>query len=315
MSVAHQHHVEECPSCGSVYKGKYCHSCGEKVFHPSDLGMKKFLSQTVDIFTHFDSKFLRSVKYLMLYPGYLVKAYITGNRVKYAKPMQVFVLANIVFYFFTHLIGVTDYSPNIGDHQYFSLSSYWIFHWAEGLDKLVINFIDNLAFWKQQKLELSNSKFYNVFFENSWIFSKTFIILLIPFLSLTFWALFTKRFKYFGGAVIFGVYFLSFQLIAFSITSIFIYWWHINIYMPFTWLFFTSPLRYVSEIFFLSHFEFDSMLLWVPYLYIALQKVKKGNPWLTFALSFLTGKIIFFLTFGLYKKILIVLTLLLMHHT
>jgi len=314
MSATHQHHVEDCPSCGTVYKGKYCYHCGEKVFHPSDLGLKKFASQTVDVFTHFDSKFLRSLKYLMFYPGYLVKAFISGARVKYAKPMQVFVLANLIFYFFTHIIGARDYTPNLGDQHYGGISVYAPLHWLEKVDDWSVNYIDNLTNWKQEHLALSNAKMMRAFDENCWIYSKTLIILLIPLFALTAWAFFSKRFKYFGGAVVFGIYFVSFQIITYSIISIFVYQWHINVYQPFEWLFFKTPLSYISHLLFLGTFEFDNMLLWVPYLYFAFQKVQKGSPWVTLPLSFLTGKIIYFLTFVLYKKLLIVLTLLMMHH-
>ncbi|RVU01957.1 DUF3667 domain-containing protein [Mucilaginibacter limnophilus] len=304
----------ECPSCGAAFQGKYCRNCGEKVFHPSDLGLKKFTSQTVDIFTHFDSKFLRSLKYLMLKPGFLVKAYITGNRVKYAKPMQVFVLANVLFYFVTHILGITDYSPNFGDHYYFGLSGYWIFQWTEGFDNYIASAIDQLGAWKQHQLHLSDKQFYYTFFENSWIYSKTFIILLIPLFSVATWVAYIRRFKYFGEAVIFVVYFLSFQLITFCVITLILNGFNVNIYQPFNWLFFKTPVYHVTNIFFNNSFEFQNLLLWFPYLYFAIQRVYKGHPLLTVIITFLLSKVLFFLTFGVYKKLLIVLTILLMHH-
>jgi len=107
-----------------IFTGNFAMPVVKKTSHPSDLSFKKTLSQTIDVFTHFDTKFIRSIKYLMFYPGFLVKAYITGNRVRYAKPMQVFLLANILFYFITHFLQRIDYSPNLGDYRAYQFSFY-----------------------------------------------------------------------------------------------------------------------------------------------------------------------------------------------
>lgn len=197
---------EICPTCNSTFNGKYCGNCGEKVFHPSDLSFKKFISQTVDIFTHFDSKFIRSLKYLLFFPGYLPKAYISGQRIKYAKPMQIFILVNIFFYFVTHILSVSDYSPVIGDQHYFALSDHLIFKWAGGFDNWVERIINNLSAWKQHRMDLDNKAFEETFFENSWIYSKTFIVLLIPLYSIPLWFIFKRKFKYYGASVVFAIY-------------------------------------------------------------------------------------------------------------
>src|SRR5258708_2269115 len=89
-----------CVSCGTKLKGSYCWKCGEKKLNPSkDYSIGKFIEQTVDGFTHFDSKFLRSFKALLFKPGFLTIEFIHGRRMHYMKPVQIFIIAIVLFYF------------------------------------------------------------------------------------------------------------------------------------------------------------------------------------------------------------------------
>src|SRR5882672_9429477 len=90
-----------CIACGTKLKGNYCWKCGEKKLNPAkDYALYKFIEQTVDGFTHFDSKFLRSFKALLFKPGFLTLEFIHGKRLHYMKPVQIFIIASVLFYFF-----------------------------------------------------------------------------------------------------------------------------------------------------------------------------------------------------------------------
>jgi len=92
---------ETCASCGAKLKGEYCRKCGEKKLVPErDFSMAKFLTQTLGHAVHFDSKLGRSLWLLFTKPGFLTAEWIAGRRVRYMKPLQLFVLAGILFYFF-----------------------------------------------------------------------------------------------------------------------------------------------------------------------------------------------------------------------
>lgn len=314
MEKEHYNEQNTCPSCHTTFKGKFCHQCGEKSFHESDYTIKKFLAQTIDIFTHFDGKFLKSAIYIFSKPGFLSKQNMRGIRVKYAKPMQIFLLANILFFFITHLIGVTDYTPNIGDEKFGGISNYFIFRWLEPLDEWVIRQISILTDIKVKHFELSVKQFVERFWLNSYIYSKSFIILIIPFSAGAIYLFFKKRFNYFANALVFTAHFVSFQLVVFSILSIFKYRYDINIFKPFLWLFYHESIKPVTDFFFASKFEFVNMIYWIPYLFLAFRTVfPKENAVLTFIKSYFIARILFFITFVVYKKLLIVITLLLMH--
>ncbi|UKT63787.1 DUF3667 domain-containing protein [Pedobacter mucosus] len=306
--------VNTCPSCQTKFEGKFCHNCGEKAFHESDYRIKKFVEQTVDVFTHFDGKFVRSSKYIFAKPGFLAEQNMHGIRVKYAKPMQIFLLANILFFFITHLIGVTDYTPNIGDEKFGGISNYYIFKWLEPVDEWIVKQIEALTDIKLAHFGLSTDEFSKRFWLNSYIYSKSFIILIIPFSALAIYLFNKKRFKYFSNALVFTAHFVSFQLIIFSILSIFRYKYDINLFKPFLWLFYHKGTQPVTDFFFGSSFELVNMIYWIPYLFIAFRKVfPEEKAILTFVKTYFIARILFFITFVLYKKLLIVLTLLLMH--
>lgn len=49
--------------------------------------VKKYLTDALDAFTHFDGKFFKTVKYLLGYPGKLTVEYFAGRSVKLMKPL------------------------------------------------------------------------------------------------------------------------------------------------------------------------------------------------------------------------------------
>lgn len=75
-----------CINCKSKLEGPYCHQCGEKIVTEKDFTIKKLLKQTVDVFTHLDSKIFLTLKFLLLKPGKLSEDYVEGLRKPFMKP-------------------------------------------------------------------------------------------------------------------------------------------------------------------------------------------------------------------------------------
>lgn len=93
--------AETCVSCGAKLKGDYCRKCGEKKIVPErDFSLPKFLNQTLGHVVHFDSKLLRTGWLLFSKPGFLTAEWTAGRRVGYMKPLQPFIVASLLFYFF-----------------------------------------------------------------------------------------------------------------------------------------------------------------------------------------------------------------------
>ncbi len=189
-----------CPSCSSVINGRFCSTCGEKKITRKDFTIKHFLEESIEGLTHFDGKFFRSVKTLSIRPGLLTSYFEEGKRVLYMKPLQLFIVCNLIFFLFVSRSNV--FSISLG--SYYSYGNYTSFGTKKAIDKRVVN---DAEF--KQAATLFNEKM------NSQ--SKAFIILFIPFLALLFFLLFFKKKRYFSLHLVFAAHFFSFLLILFTL--------------------------------------------------------------------------------------------------
>ena len=233
--------LHTCANCGAQFTGNVCSQCGEKAFHPSQLSVKNFVHQVFEIFTHFENKVLKSIWLTLSKPGLLTKQNLSGVRVSYAKPVQLFIVVNILFYRVVSAFHRTDYVPMLGDSNSNTVSTYPYFKWAKPYDELVHEKISELHQKKLQKFkntDLTESivgkqitdssvrKMQTVYAEPVFItsyttkvsvYAKTLIFILIPVFALVLYALFYRKLKYYGAALIFATHFLAFNLLLHSI--------------------------------------------------------------------------------------------------
>jgi hypothetical protein len=92
-----------CKSCGHIFQGLYCNSCGEKVLEAKDRTFKSFLQNILVAITFADNKFAKTLWLVVRNPGFISKEYAEGKRVNYIKPLQLFFILNLVYFLFTPL--------------------------------------------------------------------------------------------------------------------------------------------------------------------------------------------------------------------
>jgi len=85
-----------CANCGAALAGRFCHACGqEDAPGPGGAGfLRKVLADAASI----DGKALRSLRALVLRPGFLTREYMEGRRVRYTEPAQLYLLAAALFF-------------------------------------------------------------------------------------------------------------------------------------------------------------------------------------------------------------------------
>jgi hypothetical protein len=92
--------THNCKSCGNSFSGNYCNECGEKVLHAADRSFKQFAETIFKSITFADSKFIKTLWLVLINPGFLSKEFVEGKRVKYLKPLSVFLVLNLAYFFF-----------------------------------------------------------------------------------------------------------------------------------------------------------------------------------------------------------------------
>jgi hypothetical protein len=78
--------------------GPYCSQCGEKKLSAKDYSLPHLAEEVLGVFTHLDSKFVRTLRVLLTKPGELSNAYFRGGRSRYTKPLTLFVIINVLFF-------------------------------------------------------------------------------------------------------------------------------------------------------------------------------------------------------------------------
>lgn len=89
-----------CQTCGNPRQENFCPHCGEKRHNPHSLTVRHYAEETLEGFTHFDHRFFRSVRALLLKPGFLTAEFVRGRRVRYMLPLPLFLVCNLLFFFF-----------------------------------------------------------------------------------------------------------------------------------------------------------------------------------------------------------------------
>ena len=149
-----------CVNCGNQFTGKICNQCGEKVFQSSQLSAGYYLHQAVDVFIHFENKVLHSMWLCFSKPGFLTQENLRGVRVPYAKPMQLFIVVNLLFYMIVTAYQRTDYTPSAYDNNGSNISDRPFLKWTSSIDSALINSINDL---RNHKLENYDAKKNNGF--------------------------------------------------------------------------------------------------------------------------------------------------------
>jgi hypothetical protein len=86
-----------CPNCGAPLAGAFCARCGQKVA-PINPTLHDFLHDAVHEFLHVDGRVFRSVKDLLLWPGWLTREYSLGRRASYLTAIRLYLIFSVLYF-------------------------------------------------------------------------------------------------------------------------------------------------------------------------------------------------------------------------
>ncbi len=99
MSTGKYRKESNCLNCGHHVDEHFCTHCGQENIEIKEDALHMITHAVADYF-HFESKFFRTIKPLMLHPGTLSRLYVSGKRVVFIHPIRLYIFISIVFFLF-----------------------------------------------------------------------------------------------------------------------------------------------------------------------------------------------------------------------
>jgi len=189
-----------CPNCRRSVMSAFCPDCGERRLHPHDLRLTGLLEQFVEAVTHADGRLLRTFRDLFRHPGVLTAAYAAGRRKPYLGPVQVFFIANVLFFLlqsaFHMKVFSTPLEKQMSDQFYSGLAA---------------PMVKARLAAKHETVEDYTEVYNHAAATNA----KSLIIAMAVPLALMAWILFFRRRPEFGTHAVFALHFYAFWMLLF----------------------------------------------------------------------------------------------------
>ena len=97
----------QCLNCGHIYEGQFCPHCGQKA-KTKRLQFVEMFRNFIGAFVGGDNKFLNTCRDLIMRPGYMVRNYLLGRRIRYYHPLQMYVYAITTYAIVSYVLGVSS---------------------------------------------------------------------------------------------------------------------------------------------------------------------------------------------------------------
>jgi len=86
-----------CLNCNAVLGGDYCADCGQHVKHHVH-STRELFGELIEDLIHADHRVWRTLKPLLLRPGWLTVEYLRGRRVYYTPPFRLYIVLSLLFF-------------------------------------------------------------------------------------------------------------------------------------------------------------------------------------------------------------------------
>lgn len=92
--------LAQCPNCSYTFEdiNNFCPNCGQEN-HDLNVPVKHLIAEFFEGTLHYDTKFLKTLKYLLIRPGLLTEKFNIGQRASYVPPFRLYVFISFVFFF------------------------------------------------------------------------------------------------------------------------------------------------------------------------------------------------------------------------
>jgi len=275
-----------CPTCGTESAGSFCRNCGERKLGSEDRSLRHYFDIAMDFLTHFDSKGYRSLWLLVTRPGFLSAEQLRGSRVRYVRPLSLFISINVVYYFSIALFGGITFTTPLDIQLH--MNDYYPGYAAGKVEA------------KLQKEGITYAALKTHYNDKAGVLSRTLIFLFIPVFALVFYACFFAWRRYFVEHVVVATHFWSFNLVLLAVfvpaLTTPVMWW--------------TGAPNIAAVYAANDFAL-SLILQVcvaAYLYVMLRRVYRANRGYCAAIALAIAWSLFHVVW-LYRFVLFVITL------
>jgi hypothetical protein len=105
-----------CPTCQGTVNTPFCAKCGEEPVAPRDLTLRGLGEKVLHALTSIDARTVRTARTLLRQPGELTLAWTKGVRRSYVAPIQLFLIANVIFFALQWLTSENVFSSSLDSH-------------------------------------------------------------------------------------------------------------------------------------------------------------------------------------------------------
>lgn len=240
-----QQEASTCPTCSETITQQFCPACGEQKYDRHSFSFRHFARHAAHELLEFDSKIIRTIRYLFTKPAFVTAEYLAGKRSRYANPFRFYVLCFAVSTLLTSSYrSVLDFKTMINADK-------------AGVLNRALNKLANHKGVSEEVLIEHLNEHLHFYYEGSKILNALVMACLLAIF-------YRKRKWYFGEHAVTSFYFLSFTLLLAIVK------W------PF-WLALGAPIQsttaYVLSIIFLA--------VAIPYLWVTLRQLHGEGPWKT----------------------------------
>lgn len=196
-----------CRNCGTQQISRYCHNCGQDLFAGSERSIKEILHNALDTIFAFDNNIIRTLKYLLFYPGKLTNEFFAGRIVCYVYPAKLFWFITLIFF----AIIAFDSDNKAID--------------SDDVDEIIRIVETNLAEKTPENRKVTHDKIDEVIKEklsNKQIIETLMgympyaMFILMPFFALLVQMFFFRKCRYYVSQLIFSFHFHSFVFLFFA---------------------------------------------------------------------------------------------------
>ncbi len=188
--------AKNCRNCGAERFGDYCQVCGQKYDEDRDYSLKALAGEGISEFTSLDSRVWNTLKLLLTKPGLLTLEYWQGKRVKYVKPLRLYLIIATAYFF-------------IGSSTFVDLETIFGVLAQDGgqsganIDRVLTQIGETRGLTSEQVVEKTNSIFQTIFKLINPAFALIFAFIMKLF--------FRKNKEYYFEHLIFALHYFAFE--------------------------------------------------------------------------------------------------------